>query len=420
MQNVKDFGAVGDGKTIDTKAIQKAIDAGGAVYIPKGTYVTGTLYLKSNGGLFLAAGARLLASHAREDYNAADFCPQNQVCEAEFMVGTHLITAVEQENVFISGYGTIDGDSHFWVNESHKETYCDCFAAPPLSANRPAQMIYFAECKNVKVENVNLLHAPYWHLFFHGCSDVSVKGLNIKGERKQWVNDGIDIDCCSNVTISDCIIDTGDDGITLRANGKPLKRKDSVCENVTVTNCIITSYVDYGIRIGVGNGIIKNCVFSNIIIKNSLLGIGITCRFLPDGDCTSVENLRFSNISIEAKCALDLKISNDQTHPPLKNFGYIKNINFSDMYAKTNRCCYILGFDNAECTDITFNNSKLEFTPENKNNPRYNCNYSGMKDYGCAFYINRANNITFNNFTVDKKDYLKYDVLTEKTENFKK
>ncbi len=239
MQNVKEFGAVGDGKTIDTAAIQKAIDAGGTVYIPDGTYVTGTLYLKSNGGLYLSPGATLLASHDREDYNSADYCPQNQIFQEEFMAGTHLITAVEQENIFVAGFGTIDGDSHYWVNEKRKETYCDFFAHPTREANRPAQMIFFAECKNVRVENVNLRYSPFWHLFFHGCTDVIVNAVNIKGEQRQWVNDGIDIDCCSNVAISNCIIDTGDDGITLRANGIPLVKQPSVCENVTISNCTI-------------------------------------------------------------------------------------------------------------------------------------------------------------------------------------
>lgn len=79
MQNVKDFGAAGDGRAIDTAAIQRAIDAGGTVYIPDGVYVIGTLYLKSNGGLYLSSGAKLVASHNREDYNTEDYCPQNQI-----------------------------------------------------------------------------------------------------------------------------------------------------------------------------------------------------------------------------------------------------------------------------------------------------------------------------------------------------
>jgi polygalacturonase len=108
MRNILDFGAVGDGVTVNTSAIQAAIDMGGTVYIPAGVFVTGTLYLKSGGGLHLAPGAVLRASHNRADYNDLHYCVQNQMYAAEFMNGTHLITAVEQENVFIEGEGTID------------------------------------------------------------------------------------------------------------------------------------------------------------------------------------------------------------------------------------------------------------------------------------------------------------------------
>ena len=117
MRSVKDYGAVGDGIALDTKAIQDAIDDGGMVYIPDGIYRTGTLYLKSNGGLNLAAGAVLVASHERNDYNADDFCPQNRVFAEEYVTGAHLICAIEQENIVIEGHGTIDGQGNFRMNE---------------------------------------------------------------------------------------------------------------------------------------------------------------------------------------------------------------------------------------------------------------------------------------------------------------
>lgn len=414
MKNVREFGAVGDGKTLDTQAIQRAIDAGGTVYIPEGTYLTGTLYLKSNGGLYLASGARLCACHDRSAYNAADFCPQNQVWPAESMAGTHLIVAVEQENVFIAGFGVIDGDSHYWVNEQYRESYCEFWGHPPLSANRPAQMIFFAECKNVRVENVTLRQAPFWHLFFHGCTEVFVRGITVYGERRQWVNDGIDIDCCSNVTVSDCIIDTGDDGITLRANGRPLTRKSGICEHVVVSNCVISSYLDYGIRVGVGDGLIRDCSFSNLIIRNSLMGIGMTNRFLPEGDCVSIENISFSDISIEAKCALELKLSNVSCHPPLKRFGYTRNIRFNNVYMKTNRCCLLLGYEGGMLSDVAFNNSRLEFIPE-AHDDRYPCRYSALEQNernDCVLYTNRVRDVVFNHLEVKKGD-LAYDILQE-------
>ena len=110
MNNVKDFGAVGDGVTKDTAAVQKAIDAGGIVYFPPGTYLCGTLYLKSHGGLHLEAGATLLASPDKADYNADDFCVQNSFSVKEQSSGGHFIVALEQENVTIEGAGRIDGN----------------------------------------------------------------------------------------------------------------------------------------------------------------------------------------------------------------------------------------------------------------------------------------------------------------------
>ena len=415
MNNILDFGAVGDGVTMNTAAIQRAIDMGGTVYVPSGVFVTGTLYLKSHGGLHLAPGAVLRASTDRADYNSVDYCPQNAVFKSENMAGTHLITAVEQEDIFIEGAGCIDGYSHYWVNESLKYPSCDFWGHPPVEAERPAQMIFFAECKRVRVETVFLKNSPFWHLFFHGCEDVFVRGVQINGEKKQWVNDGIDVDCCSRVTISDCIISTGDDGITLRANGKRLVNKEAVCEDVLVSNCIITSYLDYGIRIGVGNGIVRNCSFSNVVIKDSLNGIGVTCRFSPEGSCTTVENVFFNGISIEALRGILLKISDFQNHPPLSTAAHLKGMYFSNMLVKSNRSNYILGFDGAEMKDIYFNNSHFVVKKELSENDRYTNGRWDIKEKDSAVYVSKAENIVFNGcrFVRETPEYFSLDVASD-------
>ena len=175
MNNVRDFGAVGDGRTKDTAAVQKAIDAGGMVCFPPGTYLCGTLYLKSHGGLHLEAGAILLASPDPEDYNADDFCVQNSHSVNEQSSGAHFIVALEQENVTIEGNGRIDGNraAFFYVPENRSDI------RPEQITWRPGQMVYFCECRNVKIKDVEMYNSTYWTCFLHGCENVQVTGIRI-------------------------------------------------------------------------------------------------------------------------------------------------------------------------------------------------------------------------------------------------
>ena len=141
MKNVRDFGAVGDGRTKDTAAVQRAIDAGGMVDFPPGTYLCGTLYLKSHGGLHLESGAVLLASPDREDYNADDFCPQNGVFAPEKVSGAHFIVSVEQEDITIEGPGRIDGNRQAFYEPPEE---MEKIWSSPIDW-RPAQMIFLSE-----------------------------------------------------------------------------------------------------------------------------------------------------------------------------------------------------------------------------------------------------------------------------------
>lgn len=392
MRNIKDYGAVGDGITLDTDAIQAAIDAGGMVYIPEGTYRTGTLYLKSNGGLHLAQGAVLMGSHERQDYNTDDFCPQNRVFRSEWVTGAHLITAVEQENIVIEGHGIIDGQGSFWMNESkmvpgwpdpENRDY-----AP--NENRPAQMLFICECKNVHITDVNIVNGPYWHLFFHGCEDVFVRGLNIRGARPQWTNDGIDIDCCSRVTVSDCIIDVGDDALTVRANREPLLHKEGRCENITVTNCVLRSARDFGIRVGVGDGLICNCTFSNLDIEApNTAGIGIMGRWSSDSQyVTKVERLMFSNCNIRAKIPFDIYVSADDT--PLLNPCFIRNISFNHMMLMMSGSGNLRGTEDIPLENIYFSDIMAEI--------QENSDFDGT-----VFNIRNAANVSFDGLRVLSK-----------------
>lgn len=396
MKNVRDFGAVGDAVTNDTAAIQSALNGGDTVTVPAGTYLCGTLYLQSNTCLYLEAGATILATTDKSYYNADDYCEQNAVFKSEHVTGAHLITAVGAENISIKGEGIIDGSSHFWVNENNRLENSITYQPNP---ERPGQMIFICECKNVSVSDVTLKNSPYWHLFLHGCSDVTVRGIKVYGERLQYTNDGIDIDCCRNVSVSDCLINTGDDGITVRCYNKPLT-VPAVCENITVTNCVISSFGDFGIRIGVGDGLIKNCVFSNIVIYDSHLGIGVIGRFSEMSCGVNIENVKMQNIRIEANRAFEIRTSNTEHLKPSPKKRHIKNVTFDDISGRYCKNSVIYGYENSTLSSIRFTNCDFKVygtanTPE--------CDERGIWNSACtdsAFEIKDAANIMFDSISI--------------------
>ncbi|OQA87848.1 MAG: Endo-polygalacturonase precursor [Lentisphaerae bacterium ADurb.Bin242] len=352
MNNVKDFGAVGDGVAKDTSAVQKAIDAGGTVYFPSGVYLCGTLYLKSGGGLELAPGAVLLASPDREDYNRDDFCPQNRACVKERVSGAHFIVAVEQKNVFIRG-GEINGNrkAFYDIPDDCKERW-----KLPVSW-RPAQMLFFCECENVTLEDSSFQDSSYWTCFLHGCENVVVRGLKIKNNRHTLQGDGLDIDCCRFVTVSDCHIDVGDDCITLRAFNIPLKKK-RFCEYISITNCILRTSCN-GLRIGVGNGTIRNAVISNCIIFDTKNGVCI-CSKYSDEYGVAIENLQFSNMRIDAVKPI-LVVTNAWGKKDGPAIAPISGISFSHVRGSGTVGCVLRGYSPGDVGRLTFTDVVLDY-----------------------------------------------------------
>ncbi|MDF2651031.1 MAG: glycoside hydrolase family 28, partial [Paenibacillus sp.] len=267
--NVRLFGAAGDGKTKDTFAIQQAIEAcaasgGGRVVLPAGTYVSGTLFLKSNVELHLASGALLMGSPDQDDYNKTDLFPENTASARDFTSGAHLIIAYDQDNVSITGFGEINGNSSAFFGDlppGKFATYRFKNGDHTLGPWRTGQMVFFCRCRRVAVHDIALRDSPYWTLFVHGCEDVQIRGLTITNPPGTRNGDGIDIDCSRYVRVSDCLIRTGDDCITVRGNKRPLGDYAQPCEHIIVTNCVLSSPCN-AIRVGVGNGEVRDCLFS--------------------------------------------------------------------------------------------------------------------------------------------------------------
>ena len=296
MVEIKNFNAKGDGITNDTAAVQAALDSGEVVHFTPGTYLCGTLYMRSNGGIHLDEGATLLAIPGKENYNADDFSPRNRVFVSEKVSGAHLIIAEECENISITGKGKIAGNfkSVFDLTQTEERWR----AHYPLPEWRMAQMIFLAACRNVIVKDVTLCDSQYWTCFLLDCDEVEITGVKIRCDRMVINADGLDIDCCRDVLIENCDIDCGDDCIAIRANESHAKRQ-APCDGVEVRNCQLRSPA-CAVRIGVGNGTLRNCTLKELQIRDSSIGVGL-CPSYSRGECVEIDNILFENVYFEGK-----------------------------------------------------------------------------------------------------------------------
>ena len=360
MRNVLNYGAKGDGKTKDTAAIQAAVNAGGMVYFPPGTYLSGSIYLKSHSGLHLAPGAVLLMSPDMEDFNKADFVPWNYKTPSEYSQGKHLLIAVEKEDITICGGGTIHGNDMAFMNPDDpiKELMVGIYNVKPCG--KPGQMLYFCLSRNITIRDVNIEHSSYWHCFLHGCTDVLISKVRIRGDHKVNTNDGIDIDCCKNVIVSECIIDTADDAIAIRGNSKRLQDRAQKCENILVSNCILNASYACAVRVGVGDGEIRNCILDNIIVPYAGTAILIQSRYSEASKGTSIQDISFSRWKV-LDSKRPLKIVHETFKAKDPNRKPIEGLTFSDMDLCGKRTIFIQGNGVGPFGNFTFRNIAMKY-----------------------------------------------------------
>ena len=175
------------------------------------------------------------------------------------------------------------------------------------------------------VADISIKDSPCWSLFLHGCEQVSVRGIRVSNPSWMLNSDGIDIDASRYVTISDCIIHTGDDAITLRACEGRLKNKNMHCEYVTITNCVLDTSI-CAFRIGVGVGTIKHARISNIVIERCCNAIQLCTSYSKSGKA-DIEDVNFSGISAYNTDRLIEAFA--------KNGAYVKNITIDNVRSTT-------------------------------------------------------------------------------------
>jgi len=375
--NIKSYGATGDGRTLDTKAINATIAAcvkagGGTVIVPAGTFVTGTFRLFSNINLMLSPGAVIMASPNTNDYlMQADYGFSGSGAGGKKL---GIIFADNAENVSITGTGTIDGNAAAYMyldsvqvssDEDRKYTrqgknYMNAVDgnkdAPVMwkgaFVDRPGTQLIFHNCKKVTVKDITIRNADDWTFDLNACDDIKVLGISIDNDMRVPNSDGIDMYDSKNVIIADCDIRAGDDGIAVISTS-----------NVKVTNCNIRSR-SCGIRIGY-NGFNDNdsgnLLFDNIRIDDSNRGIGIFQRRKGN-----ISNMLFSNIIINTRLypgqwwghGEPIHIS---ALPGLgfKDVGTISNVRFTNIIATCEEGVVLYGSEESALKDITFNNVQI-------------------------------------------------------------
>ncbi len=411
--SVKDYGAGADGKTLDTEAIQSAIDAcssagGGTVYFPAGTYLSGTIFFKSHVSLYLEAGATLLGSTRLDDYPVT-------ICDYRSYTDNYtersLIYAEKVENISILGRGTIDGQGAAFKD---KRTQKNPYKMRPY-------LIRVIQCRDVTVRDVTIRNSPMWVQHYLACDDVLIDGItvhsNVAGN-----NDGIDIDSCHRVRISNCDIYSGDDAIVLKATS------DRACRDVTVTNCNLSSDCN-AFKLGTeSNGGFQNIAMSNCTIHDTRLA-GIALEMVDGG---TLERVSVNNVMIQnSGAAIFMRLGNRarpylskgpgggkgnwEREPELvrPGMGAFRKVVISNVQAVgiDNVGCSITGLPGHPVEDVTLENIRIQFkgggtadlinreVPENEEGyPEYKM-FGTLPAYG--FYVRHADDIHFENVELE-------------------
>ncbi|WP_298537536.1 glycosyl hydrolase family 28 protein [uncultured Algibacter sp.] len=343
--NILNYGAKVDGTSLDTNAVQAAIDncfenGGGRVIIPSGkTVLIGTIYLKDYVNLHIENGAILLGS---PDYKNYTTDTHKNMYKLEPHMDRCLIFAKNAKYFAITGLGTIDGNGYFKNFTKEK-------------GGRP-MLIRFINCTDILLKNVTLKNPAAWTSAWLYCSEIVVEGIKIIS-RVNNNGDGLDFDGCTNVRVSNSSFDTSDDSICVQAS-----LPDKPSKNIVISNCVFTSKWA-GMRIGLlSRGDIESITVSNCTF-NDIQDSGLKIQLNEGGE---MKNMTFSNLIMknvprpifmtfaQQKACVDAPNS---MYPMKAMHSFIfSNIIADNRGIDKNSAIFITGMPNFYITDIQLNN----------------------------------------------------------------
>ena len=316
--NVIEYGAKNDGVTLNTKAVQAAIDdcaanGGGTVLFADGDCVLSTVFLKSNVHVLVDKTARILGAAHFDDY-----CFHEKIDYPAYQDQSHtyfdcsMFVGRNCENIAISGEGIIDMRS-VWDEENKRDI-----------VHRGPKCIALKECKNVEISGVEIYNATDLAIYFAGCENVEVSGIKMR-----VYIDGISPDNSKNVNIHDCDIDCGDDGIVFKSS-YTLNRID-VCRNITVRDCRVKSRCS-AIKFGTEtNGGFYNVAIDNIDIRETrITGIAIESVDGAIIDGLTLKNIRMRNVG----APLFIHLGQRMRGPAGREIGRIRNVTLENVTAE--------------------------------------------------------------------------------------
>ncbi len=437
IYSILSYGAIPNNDCVNNAdSINSAIkdcseNGGGIVLVEGGSFISGTVFLKSNVALFIAKNAEIRASHNICDYIVNSKTPDNR----EDYIKNGLILAQNCKNVALLGPGKICGEGNCFSLKPHLPPKTEPFKKALdiwdmrqeyrkrirfAHKDKYGFLVHFQNCEQVRVSNIILENSAFWTLNINMCNDVVVTRTVINNNRHIANSDGIDISGSSNVTVEKCFVSTGDDGIVIKNS------HDIACEksmnNIYVGNCEVISCTN-SFKIGTETSLdisdvtVENCKF----YLTDIFPAGASGISIESCDGAAVSNVTVKNIRIDSMaCPIFLRLNNrNRNHlPELDSKGKLKNITVSDVFADNCEMpVMIMGIPSQKIENVLIKNINVKYAggkdyrdfrlkvPEQEEEYPESNRFRNLNAYG--IYVRHAKNISVEKLKVIPRENTK-------------